>query len=260
METLVVVPTYNEADNLPRLLEALFSLGEDLGVLVVDDNSPDGTGRLAEEMASVYPGLFVMRRPGKLGLGSAYVDGFSWGLWETDARLLAQMDCDFSHDPRALPELLRVGRQGAVAIGSRYVPGGQVVNWHLGRRLLSQGGSLYARCLLGLPLRDLTGGFKCWPRSVLETINLDQVVSDGYAFQVEMNWRAWRRRARLVEVPITFVDRRVGCSKMSRAIALEAMRVVWRLRWQKTEPRRVRAEENGRLRPECATRAVDKAK
>lgn len=229
METLVVVPTYNEAENLPRLLAALFSLGEDLGVLVVDDNSPDGTGDLAQDLTATHPGLSVLRRPDKLGLGSAYVEGFGWGLRHTDAALLAQMDCDFSHDPQALPELIRVARRGAVAIGSRYVPGGQVVNWHLGRRLLSQGGSLYARCLLGLPLRDLTGGFKCWPRMVLAGIGLGQVVSDGYAFQVEMNWRAWRDRARLEEVPITFVDRRVGCSKMTAAIAWEAMRVVWRM-------------------------------
>lgn len=230
METLVVVPTYNEAANLPGLLEALFSLGEDLGVLVVDDASPDGTGRLAQDLRASFPGLFVLERRGKLGLGSAYVDGFTWGLKETDAALLAQMDADFSHDPQALPGLLRVARGGAVAIGSRYVAGGQVVNWGLGRRLLSRGGSLYAGALLGLPLKDVTGGFKCWPRVVLEGVGLSQVVSDGYAFQVEMSWRAHRQGARLTEVPITFVDRRVGQSKMTLGIGLEALSVVWTLR------------------------------
>jgi dolichol-phosphate mannosyltransferase len=230
METLVVIPTYNEAANLPALLEGLFSLGEDLGVLVVDDASPDGTGGLARELAASHPGLSVLERRAKLGLGSAYVEGFTWGLQNTEASLLAQMDADFSHDPRALPALIEVARRGAVAIGSRYVPGGRVVNWGLGRRMLSRGGSFYASCLLGLPLKDVTGGFKCWPRAVLDKVGLGQVVSDGYAFQVEMNWRACRRGAKLAEVPIAFVDRRVGQSKMSLGIGVEALVVVWRLR------------------------------
>lgn len=229
MEILVVLPTYNEAANLPGLLAALFSLGLDLGVLVVDDGSPDGTAALVRSLTALYAGLFLLERPGKLGLGSAYVDGFTWGLGHTDATLLAQMDADFSHDPQALPSLVRAAREGAVAVGSRYVPGGRVVNWGLGRRLLSLGGSLYARTLLGMPLRDLTGGFKCWPRAVLEKVGLDRVVSDGYGFQVEMNWRAWRQGAQVRELPITFADRRVGKSKMSKAIAWEAMRVIWRL-------------------------------
>jgi dolichol-phosphate mannosyltransferase len=230
LEILVVIPTYNEAENLPPLLEALFGLGLDLGVLVVDDASPDGTGRLAQELAARWPGLDVLHRRGKLGLGSAYVEGFSWGLANTDARFLAQMDADFSHDPQALPALLAAARPGAVAMGSRYVAGGGVVNWGLGRRLLSRGGSLYARLILGLPLKDVTGGFKCWPREVLASLGLDQVMSDGYAFQVEMSYRAHRLGAELKEVPITFADRRVGCSKMSLAIGLEALAMVWRLR------------------------------
>lgn len=232
MEVLVVIPTYNESENLPPLLKALFGLGLDLGVLVVDDASPDGTGRLAQELAAGHPGrMWVLHRAGKLGLGSAYVEGFSWGLANTEARLLAQMDADFSHDPGALPALVQAARQGAVAIGSRYVPGGGVVNWGLGRRVLSRGGSLYAGLVLGLPLHDVTGGFKVWPRQVLMNLGLERVLSDGYAFQVEMSYRAHRQGVPLREVPITFADRRVGQSKMSLAIGLEALGLVWRLRF-----------------------------
>ncbi len=230
MEVLVVVPTYNEADNLPRLARALLDLPLDLGILVVDDASPDGTGRLAEDLAARDRRVMVLHRPGKQGLGTAYVQGFSWGLAHTPARLFAQMDADFSHHPRRLPALVEVARRGVVAVGSRYVAGGGVRNWSLGRRLLSRGGSLYARLVLGLPLHDVTGGFKCWPRRVLEDIDLPAVHSNGYAFQAEMSYRAHRRGHRLVEVPIVFEDRRVGRSKMSAAIALEALWLVWRLR------------------------------
>jgi dolichol-phosphate mannosyltransferase len=233
LEILVVIPTYNEADNLPNLVASLASLGLDLGVLVVDDASPDGTAALALGLRQTYPWLNVLQRQGKLGLGTAYVDGFTWALAHSDASLVVQMDADFSHDPLAVPSLVQAARQGAVAIGSRYVPGGQVKNWKLGRRLLSRGGSLYARLILGLPLRDVTGGFKCWPRPVLQALDLGRVVSDGYAFQVEMNYRAFSRGCRLVEVPICFEDRRVGQSKMTMGIGLEALAVVWRLRLQK---------------------------
>jgi dolichol-phosphate mannosyltransferase len=232
VEILVVIPTYNEAANIAQLLGAIFSLGLDLGVLVVDDASPDGTGAMVRDLGVAYAGLHLLERTAKFGLGSAYVEGFSWGLANTDAALLAQMDADFSHDPEALPGLAALARPGAVAIGSRYVPGGRVVNWGLGRRLLSRGGSLYARTVLGLPIKDVTGGFKCWPRSVLQGIGLDQVVSDGYAFQVEMSWRAWRLGAELREMPVTFLDRRVGQSKMTLGIGLEALGLVWTLRRQ----------------------------
>lgn len=231
MEVLVVVPTYNEAENLPRLAETLLSLDLDLGILVVDDNSPDGTGGLADELAAADPRVMVMHRQGKLGLGTAYVQGFQCGLANTEAKLFVQMDADFSHNPSKVPELVETARQGAVAVGSRYVPGGGVKNWGLGRRILSRGGSLYARLILGLPINDVTGGFKCWPRAVLEDLGLDAIKSNGYAFQCEMSYRAHKKGHGLREVPITFVDRRVGQSKMSPGIALEAIWLVWKLRF-----------------------------
>ncbi|KMY67554.1 dolichyl-phosphate beta-D-mannosyltransferase [Desulfocarbo indianensis] len=233
MEVLVVVPTYNEAENLPRLAETLLSLELDLGILVVDDGSPDGTGRLADEMAAADPRVLTLHREGKQGLGTAYVQGFQYGLKNTDAKLFVQMDADFSHNPCKVPELAAVARQGQVAIGSRYVKGGGVKNWGLGRRILSRGGSLYARLILGLPISDVTGGFKCWPREVLEDLDLDSIRSNGYAFQAEMSYRAKRKGHSLSEVPIIFVDRRVGQSKMSPGIALEAVWLVWRLRFGK---------------------------
>jgi dolichol-phosphate mannosyltransferase len=230
VELLVVVPTYNEIENLRPLVGRLLALELDLGVLVVDDASPDGTGRLADELAAADGRVRVLHRAGKEGLGRAYVAGFRWALDHTDARLIAQMDADFSHDPGRLPSLAAAARAGAVAIGSRYVAGGGVENWGLGRRALSQGGSLYARLVLGLPVHDVTGGFKCWPREVLAGMELEGVRAGGYGFQVEMTYRAHRAGARLAEVPIVFVDRRVGQSKMTLGIALEALWLVWRLR------------------------------
>ncbi len=240
MEILVVVPTYNEVENLPPLVERLFGLGLDLGILVVDDGSPDGTGRLAEEMANRDPRLKVLHRQGKQGLGTAYVAGFGWGLQYTDARILVQMDADFSHDPAKVPELVAAARQGAVAIGSRYVEGGGVRNWGLGRRILSRGGGLYARVILGLAINDVTGGFKAWPRAALEAIDLSAVESDGYAFQAEMSYLAHRAGFPFQEVPIIFEDRRVGQSKMSLGIALEAIWIVWYLRFVKKVGRETR--------------------
>jgi len=231
MEILVVLPTYNEAPNLPSMAEALYGLGLDLGLLVVDDASPDGTGEMAEELKHRYPSLMVLHRAGKQGLGSAYREGFKFGLEQTKAPYLAQMDADFSHDPKRLPALLEAARSGVVAIGSRYVPGGGTVNWGLKRRLLSRGGSLYARTVLGVPLHDLTGGFKCWPRQALESINLSTARSEGYAFQAEMSFRAHRAGFSFKEVPIIFEDRRLGQSKMSLGIVLEALWVVWWLRF-----------------------------
>ena len=231
MEILVVLPTYNEALNLPPMAQALFGLGLDLGLLVVDDSSPDGTGDLAESLKEKYPSLMVLHREGKLGLGSAYRQGFQFGLEHTDAPYLAQMDADFSHDPKRLPALLDAARQGVVAVGSRYVPGGGTRNWGLGRRILSRGGSLYAGIALGLPLKDVTGGFKCWPRQALQAMDLAQVRSEGYAFQAEMSFRALRAGFGFKEVPIIFEDRRVGQSKMSGGIVLEALWMVWWLRF-----------------------------
>lgn len=230
MLVLVVIPTYNEKDNIPLLLKNLLALEMDLEVLIVDDASPDGTGQLVDQIATRNERVHVLHRSGKMGLGSAYVEGFSWGLANTSAQVLIQMDADLSHDPLKVPELSRVALTGEVAIGSRYVPGGGVRNWGVGRRLLSRGGSFYASMILGLTLHDVTGGFKAWPRHVLESIDLKRIKSDGYAFQVEMSYLASRKGFILREVPIVFVDRRLGRSKMSFGIALEALWMIWRLR------------------------------
>ena len=230
MEVIVVLPTYNEARNLEPLAQALLGLGLDLGILVVDDGSPDGTGRIADALAQSDPRVQVLHRPGKQGLASAYVQGFGHALAQSRARLIAQMDSDFSHHPRYLPALVEIARQGAVALGSRYVPGGGARDWGLSRRLLSRWGNFYARRTLGLPPRDVTGGFRCWPRRVLAELDLGSVRSQGYAFMFEMIWRAHRAGHRLMETPIIFNDRQQGKSKMSLAIALEAARLPWRLR------------------------------
>lgn len=227
---LVVTPTYNEAENLERFVETLFDSLPEAHVLVVDDASPDGTGRIADRLAGRNPRVRVLHRSGKLGIGSAYLDGFRFGLRE-GYDVLVQMDTDLSHDPRHLPAMLRAIDDGAdVVLGSRNIPGGGVTGWGIGRHVLSKGGSLYSRTILGLPIRDLTSGYKMFRRSVLEAIDLGEVRSEGYSFQIEMTWRALRRGFRVVEVPIVFVDRRAGKSKMSRQIFAEAVAMVWKLR------------------------------
>lgn len=226
MRTTVCLPTYNERDNLETMVRALGTvLGPDGRVLVIDDNSPDGTGEIADRLADELPHVDVLHRERKEGLGPAYIAGFHRALAE-GAELVLEMDCDFSHDPEAVPSLIEAARDADLVLGSRYVPGGSVGNWGRGRLLVSSGGSLYARLLLGVPVRDLTGGFKCYRRAVLEAIDLDAIHSKGYAFQIETTYRALRRGFRVVEVPITFVDREVGGSKMSRAIVLEA---IWKV-------------------------------
>jgi dolichol-phosphate mannosyltransferase len=227
---LVVVPTYNEIENLDTLVERLRAALPDDDLLVVDDNSPDGTGRRADEIAAADPRVHVLHRQGKEGLGRAYVAGLGWGVARGYDRLV-QMDADLSHEPEAVPSLLAALDGGAdLVLGSRYVKGGGTVNWGLYRRVLSRGGSLYARLILGLPYRDLTGGFKCWRRHVLEDIDLPTIRSDGYSFQIEMTYRAHLRGHKIVEVPITFADRVDGVSKMSKRIVAEAVGMVWRLR------------------------------
>ncbi len=227
---LIVIPTYNERENLARIAEAAFQHLPEAHVLVVDDGSPDGTGELADELGRKDPRVHVMHRAGKLGLGTAYVEGFRWGL-ARDYDFFFEMDADFSHDPSYLPRLLERAQGGAdVVLGSRYADGGGTQNWGLLRKVISRGGSIYARTILGVPVRDLTGGFKCFRRRVLETIRLDAVRSEGYSFQIEMTYRALREGFSVEELPIIFVDRRVGHSKMSRSIFLEAIWVVWRLR------------------------------
>jgi dolichol-phosphate mannosyltransferase len=222
----VCLPTYNEAENLEPMVDRLGEiLGEDDLVLVIDDNSPDGTGDIADRLAAERPWIQVLHRPRKEGLGPAYLDGFRRAL-ELSADLIFELDCDFSHDPADVPRLAAAAAEADLVIGSRYVPGGGTKNWGLVRRLISRGGSLYAQILLGVPIRDLTGGFKCYRREVVEAIDLDAIHSKGYAFQIETTYRALRAGFRVVEVPIVFTDREVGGSKMSKAIVLEA---VWKV-------------------------------
>ena len=228
---LVIVPTYNERENLPRLIPMILAQDAMLEVLVVDDASPDGTGALAEEMAEGQRRLHVLHREGKLGLGTAYLAGFRWGL-ERGYDFLFEMDADFSHDPAHLPQFLEALQDADLVLGSRYLHGRvTVVNWPIGRLLLSYFANVYARVVTGLPLADATGGFKCFRREVLEALALDRVESNGYAFQIEMSFRAWKRGFRIREIPIMFVDRDIGESKMSKKIVREAVWRVWRLRW-----------------------------
>jgi dolichol-phosphate mannosyltransferase len=225
---VVCLPTYNERENLERMLRALVPLG--VRVLVIDDNSPDGTGELAEQLSEELAGVSVLHRERKEGLGPAYLAGFREAL-RGDADYVLEMDCDFSHDPADVPRLIEACANGAdIALGSRYVAGGGTEDWGLGRRLVSAGGSLYARALLGVGVRDLTGGFKCFRRAVLERLDLDAIHSRGYAFQIETTYRALRAGFRVVEVPIVFSDRTHGRSKMSRTIFLEAVARVPALR------------------------------
>jgi len=228
---LICLPTYNERENLERMADALVPVLGSVGdVLVIDDASPDGTGAIADRLAAEHPNVRVLHRPGKQGLGRAYLDGFRYALAHDYARIV-QMDCDFSHDPAAVPALLAAVDRGAdLALGSRYVRGGRVSDWGLGRRLISRAGCLYARVILTAPVHDLTGGFKCFRREVLEALDLDAVAAQGYSFQIETTYRALAQGFRVVEVPITFCERERGSSKMSSAIVLEAVRSVPSLR------------------------------
>ena len=230
---LVVIPTYNEAANLPNIVPEVLAQDPRLDVLVVDDSSPDGTGRMADALAGANPRVHVLHREGKLGLGTAYIQGFRWAL-ERGYDYVFEMDADFSHDPRHLKEFLKAIEQADVVLGSRYLDGKvTVVNWPMARLLLSYCANIYARRITGLRMWDLTGGFKCFRRRVLETIDLSLVRSNGYAFQIEMSVRAWRKGFRLREIPIVFVDRTEGQSKMNRAIVREAVWMVPRLRLQR---------------------------
>jgi dolichol-phosphate mannosyltransferase len=226
---LICLPTYDERDNLGPITEAILAATPEVDVLVIDDGSPDGTGALADELAAREPRIHVLHRTKKEGLGKAYLAGFDWAL-ARGYPLVLEMDADFSHDPRYLPALLAKAGEADLVLGSRYVEGGGTVNWGLARRLLSRGGSLYARTILGVSIRDLTGGFKCFRREVLQSIDLPTVECTGYAFQIELTYRTLRRGFRVAEVPIVFADRRVGQSKMSRRIVLEAIRKVWSIR------------------------------
>ncbi|HYK09378.1 MAG TPA: polyprenol monophosphomannose synthase [Gemmatimonadales bacterium] len=228
---LVVIPTYNESMNLPTIVPDVLKQDARIEILVVDDNSPDGTGRMADDMAAKEPRVHVLHRSGKQGLGTAYLAGFKWAL-ERHYELVFEMDADFSHDPGHLKEFLKASEDADLVLGSRYLGGKvTVVNWPMGRLLLSYFANVYARQVTGLAIWDLTGGFKCFRRRVLEAIDLSAVRSNGYAFQIEMTFRAWRKKFRLKEIPITFVDRTEGQSKMNKSIVREAVWVVPRLRW-----------------------------
>jgi dolichol-phosphate mannosyltransferase len=227
---LVIIPTYNERDNLGPITSAVLAADARVDILVVDDNSPDGTGQLADELAAREPRIQVLHREKKEGLGRAYVAAFKWAMAKRYDYII-EMDADFSHDPKYLTGLIDAAKTADISVGSRYVEGGGTVNWGIGRQVMSRGGSMYARTVLGISLRDVTAGFKCFNRRVLEAIDLDQVQSSGYGFQIELSYRALKRGFTIREIPIVFEDRRVGQSKMSRKIFLEAVKMVWKLRF-----------------------------
>ena len=233
MEKLLIIPTYNERDNVAQILKTVFDLNQQFHVLIIDDGSPDGTGALVKDLVNQYPGqLFLKEREGKLGLGTAYIKGFKWAL-EKGYRFIFEMDCDFSHNPKDLDRLYLACKEGGgdVAIGSRYVRGGNVKNWPAMRVTLSKGASLYTRLITWMPVNDPTAGFVCYKNEVLKAINLDQIVFVGYAFQIEMKFAAWKLGFTIKEVPITFIDRQYGVSKMNKGIIKEGVWGVLRLKW-----------------------------
>ena len=230
MEALIVIPTYNERENIEGLIHKIQGLNLDIGVLVVDDNSPDGTGEFVKELSGNDHSVSAIHRPTKLGLGSAYIAGFKWALENTEAKYIFEMDADFSHDPEALPGFLQTIKDNDLVLGSRYLHGIAVANWPLSRLILSVGANIYTRIVTGMPIKDATGGFKCFRREVLESLPLDEIRSDGYSFQIEMNYHVWKKGFRIQEIPIVFIDRTTGSSKMSRRIIWEAVFLVWKLR------------------------------
>jgi len=233
LEKLVIIPTYNEKENIAKILQAVFGLNEGFHILVIDDGSPDGTAQIVKDMQSQYPGqLFIEERTGKLGLGTAYIHGFKWAIAH-DYQFIFEIDADFSHNPADLPRLYNACKnEGAdLAVGSRYVKGGGVVNWPANRIFLSKGGSLYTRIITWMPVKDPTAGFVCYKKEVLETMNLDAIAFVGYAFQIEMKFATWKLGFRIKEVPIIFQDRTLGTSKMNKGIVKEGILGVLKLRW-----------------------------
>jgi dolichol-phosphate mannosyltransferase len=230
-KTLIIIPTYNEKENIPLIVPSILQTVPHVEILVVDDNSPDGTAEIVKTMAATTPALHLLQRPGKQGLGPAYIAGFRWAL-QRDYELIFEMDADFSHDPKYLPDMLAMAEKADLVIGSRYLTGVNVVNWPMFRLVLSYGGNMVARMIAGLPVRDCTAGFKCFRRKVLETVPLDRVGSSGYSFQIEMNYYTWKRGFIIREVPIVFTDRRFGTSKMSTKIIREALLLLWKLRFR----------------------------
>lgn len=238
-DTLVIVPTYNERDNLRALVQRVVGLPTPVDLLIVDDNSPDGTGVLADELAAQIPVVHVLHRPEKAGLGRAYCAGFAWALART-YEFIFEMDGDFSHDPNDIPRFLAAAQNADLVLGSRYAQGIRVINWPLPRLLLSLGAAQYVRFVTGMHFSDPTGGFKCFRRRALEAVDLDRIHSNGYSFQIEMTHKLWRQGLRVAEVPIIFTDRFQGTSKMSRKIVFEALGMVWRLWFQNGFRRRPR--------------------
>lgn len=229
MKTLVIIPTYNERENIEKIVPLAIEKDPSIHVLIVDDNSPDGTGEIADSMSKENDRLFVIHRPNKSGLGTAYITGFKFAL-QRSYDYIFEMDSDFSHDPKYIPHFLEAIKDADLILGSRYISGVNVINWPMSRLLLSYYANVYSRVITGLPVKDATGGFKCYRREVLEAIDLDKVKSNGYSFQIEMSFRAWKKGFRIKEIPIVFEDRRVGQSKMSKKIVREAVWMVWRLR------------------------------
>lgn len=230
MKAIIVIPTYNEAQNIEQMIDRILFQGiRGLDILVVDDNSPDGTGRIVEKIAKHESNVHLMNRAGKAGLGTAYVAGFKYAL-ERDYDYIFEMDADFSHDPDDIPKFLEAIKSADLVIGSRYKCGVNVINWPITRLVLSVGANKYSQIITGMPIKDCTGGFKCFRREVLEAIDLDKVDSDGYSFQIEMNFKAWKKGFKIVEIPIVFTDREAGSSKMSKKIIREAIWMVWKLK------------------------------
>ena len=232
MKTLIIIPTYNEIDNIEKLLEQVLAKSETIEVLVIDDNSPDGTALRVKFMQSSEPRIHLLERPGKMGLGSAYVTGFKYAL-ERDYYYIIEMDADFSHNPEDIPLLLNAAKKYDLVIGSRYCEGVNIIHWPIKRLLISYFASKYVRTITRMPVKDPTSGFKCFQRKVLENIDLDKILSDGYAFQIEMNFRAWVKGFHIKEIPIVFTERKNGVSKMSRKIVWEAAWMVWRLEFMR---------------------------
>jgi len=228
-KTLIIIPTYNEYENIEKLIREIYTIDSSLDILIVDDNSPDGTGKHVKKLTDQFDNLYLIEREGKLGLGTAYVAGFYFAL-QNGYSIIFEMDADFSHDPKEIPNFLKAIEESDVVIGSRYIKGVNVVNWPLSRLLLSYFANIYTRVITGLPVCDSTGGYKCFRREVLEAIDLDEIRSGGYSFQIEMNFKAWKKGFRLKEIPIIFIDRAVGKSKMSKQIFREAVWMVWKLK------------------------------
>lgn len=231
-KTLVIIPTYNEIDNIEKMIRSLFELYPALSILIIEDGSPDGTAQVVKHLQSEFTTLHMIERRGKLGLGTAYITGFKWAL-EKNYDFVFEMDCDFSHDPKQIPDLLEAAQTNDLVIGSRYINGIRIINWPFRRLLLSYGASIYTRAITGIPVFDTTGGFKCFKRSALQSLDFNRIISNGYSFQLELNYKIWAKGLRIKEVPIIFYERRDGQSKMGGGIILEAIFAVFRLRLKK---------------------------